>query len=206
MGIMHESEIKNISELINPSLDKIKAMSKSFSLTEFYKLNNELAVIAITPIQVVIVCAPTSIDSNNIIKHGHYVAHRELSGIINKKIYDESIDISGKSDPMIKLYCYTSSISKFCYPYNGQQQCEKTILTESMMNVIEAMHDKMLGMPMHINSGDLKKLRGMTSSIQKEEDLNLVPENFIGITHADFIEKLKYVKGKTNITAKDTER
>ena len=205
METMKKFEIKNLSELVDPSLEKIRTMSKLFSLTEFYELENKLAVIAITPTQVVIAYAPTFIDDNNSNqKLGHYVMHRELSAMINKKIY-EGMDILGKSDPMIKLYCYTDSISCFCHPYKGQQNAEKMIITQSMLNVIKHINKILFGIDKEIDFFALEKIKRITPD-QCEEDLNIVSENLIGLTHTDFIQMLENERDKVNMLLEDFER
>lgn len=207
MKTMQEFEIKNLSELTNPSIDKIKTMSKSFSLAEFYELENKIAVIAITPTQVVSAYAPTFInDCNSSQNHGHHVMHRELSTIINKKIY-ESIDVTGKSDPMLKLYCYTSRIGCFCHPYNGQQNAEKLIITQSMMNVMKYINDELFCIDKEIDFYAFEKLKRINlDQCEKTEDLNLVTENIIGISHTNFIEMLENEKDRINKLLEDFER
>ena len=188
MNKMENFEIKGKSELIDTSLEKIKMMTKTFSISEFYELENKIAVIVITPCQVAIAYAPIYInESDDGADYGHYTAHREIFAMLIKKIYGER-DFFDINQTVLNLRLYSSKDYNFCYPLYNPAYGNNLSITKDMMEIIKRIYAETNATYKYV---DVSMLERFLRDARQQEHIETIDENVIGLTHFEFLNLLR---------------
>ena len=195
MNKMENFEIKGKSELIDTSLEKIKMMTKTFSISEFYELENKIAVIVITPCQVAIAYAPIYInESNDGTDYGHYTAHREMFTMLRKKICGDT-DSFNIGRTAIDLRLYSSNVYNMCYPLYNPAYVKNITIKKSMMEIIKRIYAEVNDTNKYI---DVSMLERFLRDARQTEDIETIDENLIGLKHSEFLKILMSEENRTD--------
>lgn len=145
----------------------INYMTNNFVLDEFFKTDQAIGVILITPKQIAI--------SYGSIK----------DGLIHDNMIEEMLNILKTNNPIIAIRCYTySNRHGGCIPFViGNRK-----ITQDMYNIVDKINEKVTDISSHIMTDTAKELVEFENL--KINNSNMKNEKIIGIKLEDFIKTL----------------
>lgn len=152
------------------SIERYKNMTNAFDLIKFFKTELTIAVILITPNQVVIGYGARLVDHASLFNH--------MSKIVTKQ---------GKVNSMVEVRCVSNETYGICYPVLHS----KTIITQEMEEVLIKIHDQFEKIKKDMMLFDMEEFESMMEGSHLVDNVSIHPENVLGISLSDYIKKLE---------------
>ncbi len=173
-SLSKEEVLRAKGDIINlVNIERLKNMTNEFDLVSFFESKSKIAVILITPKQVVISYGSYLIDHNSLYSH--------MANCVSKQKL---------RNPMIELRCVSKENNKFCYLVFHSKS---TILPE-MKKVLIKIHSQFSKIEKDIILFNMEEFENQINESKLPKIKQIYSENIIGFSLLDYLSQLKTEK------------
>lgn len=150
------------------SIERFKNMTNAFDLISFFKTELTIAVILITPNQVVIGYGARLIEHESLYYH-----------------MKKAVSKQGRVNPMVEVRCVSNETNGICYPVLRS----KTAITPEMKEALIKIHSQVERVDKDVMLFDMEEFESHLRDSHLGETVSIHPENVLGISLPDYMRK-----------------